>query len=119
MLKDKYHMIIIDAKNKPLGRVASEAAVLLRGKNKPNFSPNKIPPIKVKITNSSKAKLTGSKLNQKKYASYSGYPGGLKYIKMKELFERKPEDIFKKAVWGMLPKNKLRKAVIKNLIIEK
>ncbi|OHA13953.1 MAG: 50S ribosomal protein L13 [Candidatus Tagabacteria bacterium RIFCSPLOWO2_01_FULL_39_11] len=112
-------MFTLDAKNKSLGRVATEAAVLLRGKNEPDFSPNKIPATIVKITNISKIKLTGNKLNQKKYANYSGYPGGLKYTAMKDLFSKNPEEIFKKAIWGMLPKNKSRKIIIKNLIMER
>lgn len=112
-------MIIIDAKNRALGRVASKAAILLRGKDKPSFTPNKTPGVKVKIISIDKVKLSGNKLEQKTYSRYSGYPGGLKKIPMKKIYENKPEEIFKKAVWGMLPKNKLRKIFMKNLIFEK
>lgn len=109
----------IDVKNKSLGRAASKTAVMLRGKDEPNFAPNRVPALKIRILNVSKIRLTGNKENQKKYVRYSGYPGGLKHIRMKDLFSKKPEEVFKKAVWGMLPKNKLRKIFIKNLIIEK
>ena len=112
-------MIVINATNKSLGRIATKAAILLRGKDRPDFAPNKAPNTKVKIISMDKVKITGNKLEQKTYSKYSGYPGGLKQIPMKKLHKEKPEEIFKKAVWGMLPKNKLRKIIIKNLIIER
>lgn len=111
-------MIIIDATNKSLGRAAGEAALRLRGKNSPSFAPNKIPQNTVKVINLSKISFSGNKKEQKTYKRYSGYPGGLKEISFKKLTEKKPQEFFKLAVWGMLPKNKLRKIMMKNLILE-
>lgn len=109
--------IILDVKNKPLGRAASEAAILLRGKNNPDFLPNKLPDHKIKIINLNKIAFSEKKKKQKIYKSYSGYPGGLKEIPLKKVVEKKGmEEIFKIAVYGMLPKNKLRAKMIKNLI---
>jgi large subunit ribosomal protein L13 len=108
----------LDAKNKSLGRVASETAILLRGKNLPDFKPNAVPQIKVKILNLSKIKLTGKKWDEKTYKRYSGYPGGLKIRSYQSLFEKDPEEAFRKTVRGMLPKNKLRKIMLRNLIFE-
>lgn len=111
---------IIDAKDRSLGRVASEAAAFLRGKKETNFAPNRLPDIKVKIINVSKIKITDKKLKQKKYKSHSGYPGGLKTTPLEKVLEKKGlEYVFKKAVMGMLPKNKLQDRMIKNLVIEK
>ena len=106
----------LDVKNKSLGRAAAETAALLRGKNMPNFAPNKAPEHTVKIINLDKIKFSEQKKSQKAYKYYSGYPGGLKYTPAEK---KNLDDIFRKAVWGMLPKNKLRKPMIKNLIIEK
>lgn len=106
----------IDAENRPVGRVASHTANILRGKNKPDFRPNVIPNIKVEITNVTKIKLTGNKMDQKNYVRYSGYPGGLKTIKFESLFTKDPQKTFRKIVEGMLPKNKLKKKLLKNLI---
>lgn len=112
-------MIVLDVKDKPLGRAASEAAILLRGKNRPDFAPNKIPEIKIKIINLDKIELSEKKKKQKKYKRFSGYPGGLKQISFRNLFDKDPTKFFRRAVMGMLPKNKLRSKIIKNLIIEK
>jgi large subunit ribosomal protein L13 len=111
---------VIDAKDKALGRVASEAAVILRGKKEADFAPNRLPDIKVKIINIEKIKITDKKLKEKEYKSHSGYPGGLKTTPLKKILEKKGmEYVLKKAVMGMLPKNKLRdKIMMKNLIIE-
>ncbi len=108
----------IDAENRSLGRVASEAAVLLRGKNSPDFKPNAVPDVKVKILNLKKIKLTGNKMKEKTYKRYSGYPGGLKTIKYGEEFIKRPEKTFTKTVERMLPKNKLKKIFLKNLVFE-
>ncbi len=108
----------IDAQNKKLGRVASEAAKILMGKNRADFVRNAIPDVKVKITNASKADILNKKLQEKTYKSYSGYPGGLKERKMKKTVDDKGyKEAFRKAVYGMLPTNKLRPKMIKNLII--
>lgn len=111
-------MITLDVKNKPLGRAASEAAVLLRGKDKPDFLPNKLPLHQIKIINFDKIGFTEKKKNQKIYKKYSGYPGGLKEIPYRKFTEKNPKNAFITAVYGMLPKNKLRAKIIKNLIIE-
>lgn len=108
----------IDATDKVLGRLATEIATLLRGKHKPDFAPYKDIGDFVMVKNVDKLKLTGKKIQQKKYFRYSGYPGGLKETPLKKLFESDPGQVLKKAVWGMLPKNKLRAKQIKRLRIE-
>ncbi len=106
----------IDAQNKKIGRVATEAAVLLMGKNLTSFARNKIPNIQVEIVNSSKALVTENKKSQKTYARYSGYPGGLRKPTMSEVISKKGySELFREAVWGMLPKNKLRAKMMNNL----
>lgn len=108
----------IDATNKRLGRVASEAASILMGKNTTDFARNKTPEIEVNIINASKIKLEEKKRNQKEYVKYSGYPGGLRYEKMDDVIEKKGfRDVLKRAIDGMLPKNKLRAKMIKRLKI--
>lgn len=96
---------IIDATDKPLGRVASAAASILRGKNKPTFTPHVDCGDFVIILNADKAILTGNKLNQKYYRYHTGYIGGLKEISYKKLMAEKPEKAMMIAVKGMLPKN--------------
>ena len=105
----------IDVTDKVLGRLASEIAILLRGKQKPDFVPYKDMGDIVVIKNIRKIKITGKKIEKKIYYRYSGYPGGLKEIPLKRLFKTKPEEVLKKAVYGMLPKNKLRSKQIKRL----
>lgn len=110
---------IINAKDRSLGRVASETAAVLRGKNEVSFQGHQSPNISVSVINLDKIKITGQKVNQKKYAKYSGYPGGLRFIAMKKAIgENGKASVFKKAVSGMLPSNKLYKQMIKNLIIK-
>jgi len=109
---------IIDVKNKVLGRVATEVAKLLRGKHKANFSPNKDIGDFVVIKNISDVKITGKKMKTKKYYHHSGYLGSLREISLEKMFEKSPAEVFKKAVWGMLPKNKLRARQIKRLRFE-
>jgi large subunit ribosomal protein L13 len=109
---------IIDATNKSLGRLASQIALLLRGKQKSEFAPHKEVGDFVLVKNVSKMKITGKKLEKKKYYRHSGYLGGLKEIPLKKLFESNPAQVLKKAVFGMLPKNKLRSRQIKRLKIE-
>lgn len=111
-------MTTIDATNKILGRLASEIALLLRGKNQANFVPYRIMGEVVKVVNVDKMKFTGKKLKQKEYYHYSGYPGGLKSTTLEKMFKSNPGQVLKKAVWGMLPKNKLRKEMMKRLIIK-
>jgi len=106
---------LINAEGKILGRLATEVAVLLRGKKKPEYVDFLDSGDFVIIINAEKVKTTGKKLEQKKYYSHSGYPGGLKEKTLKEMLEKKPEEVIKKAVWGMIPKNKLGRAVYKKL----
>jgi large subunit ribosomal protein L13 len=108
----------LDAENKSVGRIATQAAVFLMGKYRSDFAKNKIPNISVSITNASKAKIFGAKLLQKTYSRYSGYPGGLKQPTMKKVIEDKGySEVFREAVSGMLPKNKLRAQMMKNLTV--
>lgn len=109
----------LDAQGKKLGRIASEAAKLLMGKNRVDFVRNAIPNVKVTIINTSKADITNKKLDGKVYTSYSGYPGGLKQSSMKKVVSDKgTKEAFKKAVYGMLPVNKLRAKMMLNLKVE-
>jgi large subunit ribosomal protein L13 len=105
----------IDAKDRPLGRLATEIAILLRGKHKPDFERGKDMGDIVIVKNVDKIRLTGKKLKQKIYYRHSGYIGGLKEIPLETLFKKDPREVLRKAVWGMLPKNKLRKKMIKRL----
>ena len=108
----------IDATSRVLGRVASEAAYILMGKNEPDYEPNAEGKTIVTVTNASKIKVTEKKLSQKMYESYSGYPGGLKFFSLKEVVARKGfSEALRLAVYGMLPGNKLRPLRIKRLKI--
>lgn len=113
----EYKTYTIDATNKVLGRLATEIAVLLRGKNKTDFMPNKDMGDFVVIRNIKKIRVTGKKFEKKIYYHHSGYLGGLKETPFKKLFERDPGKVLKIAVFGMLPKNKLRAKQIKRLKI--
>ena len=106
---------IIDAANKPLGRVATEAAKLLRGKHKPTFTPNIDVGDHVIILNCSKVILTGNKLNEKVYRHHSGYIGGMKEVSAKDMLEKNPEKAMMLAVKGMLPHNSLGAVQLKKL----
>jgi len=108
---------LVDVDNKVLGRVATEIANVLRGKNKPTFTPSVDTGDFVIVVNAEKIALTGQKFSDKIYYSHSGFPGGLKEISAGKLLEKKPEDIIKKAVKGMLPKNKLARHMLKKLKI--
>ena len=107
----------IDAKGKILGRLAVEAAVLLRGKNTANFLPRITPENIVKVINTDLMKFTGKKLKQKTYYRHSGYPGGLKEETLEKLFVRDSREVLRLAVYGMLPKNKLRDRMITRLFV--
>ena len=106
---------IIDASQKPLGRVAAEAAKLLRGKHKPTYTPNMDAGDHVIIINCEKVILTGNKLNQKMYRHHSGYIGGMKETSAKVMLENKPEKMMTLAVTGMLPHNSLGRQMAKKL----
>lgn len=108
-----------DASGKVLGRLASEIVVILRGKNDPAFLSHSIPKNKVTITNASQLRLTGNKLATKVYKHYSGYPGGLKSETLTAIIEKKGVgEALKRAVYGMLPNNKLRHLMMNNLTIK-
>ena len=106
---------IIDAEDKVLGRVATEAARLLRGKHKPTYTPNIDVGDHVIITNCAKVVLTGKKLDQKVYRSHSGYIGGMKETTARELLAKSPEKMMTLAVTGMLPHNSLGRQMAKKL----
>ncbi|MFW6282681.1 MAG: 50S ribosomal protein L13, partial [Minisyncoccales bacterium] len=108
----------IDVANRKLGRVATEIACLLIGKNKPNYAPHKDNGDMVIIENPDQIAVTGEKKKKKKYFNHSGYLGGLKEKTFEELLEKKPGKLIKQAVYGMLPKNKLRDKRIKRLKIK-
>lgn len=109
---------IIDAEGKKLGRLATEIAMILRGKNSPSFVPYKAPEVRVIIENASKVLLNDSQL-EKEYKRYSGYPGGLKFESREKLIERLGyKEIFERAIYGMLPNNKLRAVMMKNITIK-
>lgn len=108
----------INAQEEPLGRVASEAAHYLQGKHKPSYLPYKDMGDAVKITNAADIKLTGNKKEQKKYFRHTNFPGGIKETSIKQLLKDKPEEVMKKAVSGMIPKNKLHEQRLKRLQIE-
>ena len=108
---------ILDAANKPLGKTAAAAATLLRGKHKPEFTPNADCGDFVIVINAEKAVLTGKKLDQKFYRTHSGYVGGLKETKYRKLMQEKPELAMKLAVRGMLPRNIITKDSLSRLHI--
>jgi len=109
---------IIDATGKVLGRLAVEITILLRGKNKPDFVPYRDMGDFVIVKNVAKLKTTGKKMEQKKYFHHSGYLGGLKEVPFKKVFDTNPSEVLRIAVFGMLPKNKLRTEQIKRLKFE-
>ena len=108
---------VLDAAGKPLGKTAALAAELLRGKRKPEFTPNADCGDYVIVVNAEKAVLTGKKLEQKYYRTHSGYPGGLKETKYRLLMQDKPELAMKLAIRGMLPKNTLSRDALTRLHI--
>jgi len=110
---------IIDAAGIPLGRIATEAARLLRGKHKPTFTPNVDTGDHVIIINAEKLVLTGNKLNDKMYRRHSGFPGGLKEVPYKKLMQIMPERAMEHAVKGMLPHNKLGAQIYTKLKVYK
>ena len=115
-LVKKQNSQVIDASGRSLGRLATQIAGLLRGKHKPDFSPNKVMGDSVVVTNSDKLVLTGKKWTDKKYYSHSRWVGSLKTKQARDL---STEELITKAVQGMLPKNKLRKRFLKQLRVYK
>lgn len=105
----------VDATNQSLGRLASRIAVLLRGKHLPNYQPNILPQVEVSIKNLRKVKFTGKKFTDKIYYRYSGYHSGIKARTLEERWTKSPAEVLRYSVYRMLPKNKTRDKVIKNL----
>jgi len=114
-LKEGAQWFVIDASDKPLGRLATKAARILIGKDKPTFTPYLDSGDHVVVINADKIKMTGNKVEQKVYYSHSGYPGGLKAVPAKRVREARPEWVVREAIVGMLPKNKLRARRAKKL----
>lgn len=108
---------VIDAAGKTLGRVATKAAHILRGKHKPTYTPHVDCGDNVIIINASKVVLTGNKLEDKKYYNHSGYPGGLRERTAKVMLESYPEEMLERAIKGMLPHNRLGRAMGKKLFV--
>ena len=107
--------VVMDASDQDLGRLATEAASLLRGKHKPDYTPHHDTGDFVVIVNADKVKLTGEKLDQKVYYRHSGRPGSLKSETARERIDKYPERVIQAAVWGMLPKNRLGRKLLKKL----
>ncbi|APG27225.1 50S ribosomal protein L13 [Syntrophotalea acetylenivorans] len=106
---------VVDLEGKVLGRTATEIARVLRGKHKAIYTPSVDTGDYVIVLNADKLKLTGNKMDDKKYYHHTGYPGGIRSINAAKLLEKKPEDLVKKAVRGMLPKNTLGREMLKKL----
>lgn len=107
--------LVIDATDKILGRLASEAARRLRGKHKPEYTPHIDTGDHVVVVNADKIRVTGQKMNDKIYHRHTGYPGGIRSVVLKDLLARQPERVIETAVKGMLPKNPLGRAMFKKL----
>lgn len=110
---------LVDAEGKILGRLATQIAKILRGKNKPTYTPSMDLGDYVVVINAEKIKVTGDKLKGKIYRYHTFYPGGLKSVRLETLLNKKPELVVKKAIQGMIPHNKLGRAMIKKLKIYK
>jgi large subunit ribosomal protein L13 len=109
--------VLVDANDRYLGRVASEIAQIILGKNKPGFTPGVDMGDFVVVINAERIRVTGNKLDDKYYHHHSGYPGGLKSINLRQQLARHPDRVIRAAVWGMLPHNKLGRQLIKKLKI--
>src|SRR3989338_2358945 len=115
-LERKIHEI--DASGQAVGRVASQAVTILRGKHRPDFVPNRDQGDEVTVVNAAKVKFTGRKLVQKDYYHHTMYRGGLTRTPMKHVFEKNPGEVLRRAIYGMLPKNSLRREMMKRLSIK-
>lgn len=109
--------VVVDAEGEILGRLSSEVAKIIRGKHKPSYTPHVDCGDNVIVINADKVRLTGKKLGDKVYVRYTGYPGGQRFVSPKELLAKHPERIVEKAVRGMLPKNRLGRALFGNLYV--
>ncbi len=108
---------VVDASGQTLGRMASMIATRLRGKHQPYFTPHMDTGDFIVVVNADKVKVTGKKSQQKIYSRHTGYPGGLKQVDFETLLRTHPDRIIKKAVWGMLPHNKLGRKLLKKLFV--
>ncbi|MFN2394803.1 MAG: 50S ribosomal protein L13 [Bacteroidales bacterium] len=109
--------VLVDAENEILGRLASKVAKIVRGKNKANFTPHVDCGDNVIIINAERIQLTGNKWDQKEYVRHTGYPGGQRFTTVKQMLDKNPTEIIRKAVKGMLPKNRLGSALLGNVLI--
>ena len=107
--------VVIDAADEVLGRLASQIAKILRGKNKPSYTPHVDCGDYVIVINAEKVKLTGNKMSEKVYTRHTGYPGGQRFATAQDYLKKKPEFVIEEAVRGMLPKTRLGEAIFKNL----
>jgi len=112
---DQRKWLLVDAENQVLGRLASQIAMWLRGKHLPNFTPHVDMGDFVVVVNAEKVRLTGNKMDLKTYYRHSGYMGGVKTTIARKMNQENPEKIIRLAVWGMLPKNRLGRKLIKKL----
>jgi large subunit ribosomal protein L13 len=113
--KTERNWVVVDANEQTLGRIATHIASLLLGKNKPTFTPGVPMGDSVIVINAAHIVVTGNRLVEKYYYQHSGYPGGLKAISLKEQLRNKPELVIRRAVWGMIPHNKVGREIIKKL----
>ena len=109
----EHRWFVVDATNVPLGRLASKVAQVIRGKHKPTFSPHLDTGDSVIVVNAAKVRLTGRKLEQKRYFSHSGYMGHEKFVPLSKVMAPRPEKVVERAVFGMLPKTSLSKQVLR------
>ncbi|MEJ5222961.1 MAG: 50S ribosomal protein L13 [Anaerolineales bacterium] len=107
--------VLIDANGENLGRLATRIAAALLGKNKPTFTPGVMMGDYVVVINASRITVTGNKMTEKIYYKHSNYPGGLKSISLRDQLNKYPERVIRAAVWGMLPHNKMGRAILKRL----
>ena len=113
----KKEWVVIDATDLVLGRLASRLALVLRGKNKPGFTPHVDCGDNVIVINAEKVALTGKKMTDRVYKRYTGYPGGQRFTTPAEILQKRPAELVRRAVRGMLPKNRLGDKIIKNLYV--
>jgi len=107
--------VVVDATGQTVGRLATQVASVLRGKHKPDYTPHQAGGDFVIVVNAGKVVFSGSKLDQKVYTRYTGYQGGLKTTTAREMLDKHPERVLERAVWGMLPKNRLGRKLIRRL----
>ena len=107
--------VVVDANDQTLGRITTVVATLLLGKHKPGFTPGVEMGDYVIVVNAERIKVTGNKLDDKMYHRHTGYPGGLKSMNLREMLARNPERVIEKAVWGMLPHNRMGRSLMKKL----